>query len=731
MRYEFDKTPLSGEIHDFREAAQIHKVDETSWEKFWDDLVNTYHYLGYESVVGARVKYIVTLGNQIVGAISFCAAAYHLGNRDNYIGWDQETRVSMLPHLVSNNRFLILPWINIKNLASHVLSESLQQLRIDWEKQYEVVPYMVETFVDREHFLGTCYRAANWTFLGVTKGYGKVGKGFVYHGRPKDLYVYIMDRRFARRFKPEISRVYNEREELAAMINGIPMWYPSLLKECGIPNNPAELIKQRFVDHLLPLSSFLGRKEHKQHLVSMVQGLLSDLKRKSIEPIATAFEGVDGVRNLTNFMSKSKWDAEGMLEEYQRDLSRLISHEDGMITGDDTSFPKKGQESVGVARQYCGSTGKVDNCQVGVMVGYASAHGYGIVDYELFMPQSWFDGDNAHRRQKCKVPQDIKPRSKNEMLSEMINEVYASGMFPAKYVGVDAGYGIDGQFLDSLPDGVIYFAGMRSNSLVFAERPEITIPPYSGRGRRFTKPRPSASPMRVEDVVALSDVPWERVVLGIGAKGPVFAEDRCLRVVELRDHAPGKDVWLYARRIEDGSIKYALCNAPADASWDDIRKPALMRWSIEQCFQECKSYLGMDHCEARSWVAWRRHILLTLIAHLFIIKLRIEFSRTPNAPGTTPYVENPVSLDDYLVAHDQMLTEQRIDHPSIMLIPKRPQQFMSIGAIQILITASFPKIGLVMQKIDQMLYKAKSSFDSHSLAKIHQVRTLYDALGTT
>ena len=356
MKYNFSKKPLSGVI-DSTAELQLHKVDETKWEKFWDELVNTYHYLGFESTIGGRIKYIITLGEQIVGAISFTSAAYHLSPRDNYIGWDAETRVRMLQHLISNNRFLILPWINVKNLASQALAISLRRVKDDWEKQYEVTPYMVETFVDRTHHLGTCYRASNWTFLGTTKGYGKIGQSFVYHGNQKDLYVYIMDRRFARRFKPDISRVYNEREELAAMINGTPMWYPSLLKEVGITGNASELIRQRFIDHLFVFRSYLGRKEHTQHFAAMIQGLLSDLPSKSIEPIAIAYEGIDKVRVLTQFMSKSKWDDEGMLEEYRKELSGLISHEDGMITGDETSFAKKGRESVGVARQYCGSTG--------------------------------------------------------------------------------------------------------------------------------------------------------------------------------------------------------------------------------------------------------------------------------------------------------------------------------------------------------------------------------------
>jgi SRSO17 transposase len=724
MVYKYDKTPLQGKINDYEGELLLHKADETKWETHWNQLVKLYHYLGFDSSIGGRVKYIITLGQLIVGAISFCSAMYRLGPRDAYIGWDKETRIAMLPHLLNNNRFLILPWVRIKNLASRILSMCLRRLPEDWRKQYDVVPYMAETFADRGQYLGTCYKASNWTYLGVTKGYGKVGKDFVYHGRKKDLYVYIMDSQFEKRFKPDITRVYNEREELMSMLNGTPMWEPTIMKELGITNNPAQKIGQKFADHLIRCTPYLGRSENKLHFTSMIQGLLSDLKRKSIEPIAVAFEGTDGVRSLTNFMSRSKWDDAGMRDEYRRELSELLSHDEGMITGDETCFPKKGGNSVGVARQYCGNTGKVDNCQSSVMAGYASTKGYGLVDYELYMPEQWFDPDRADLREQCDVPSKTQFKTKNEMLLEMINNAVRSGLFPAKYVGVDSAFGSDSDFLDGLPESVIYFADVRSNHLVFTDRPDVYIPAYSGRGRKPTKCKTDVAPLTVKEIVEGSEASWERVVLGIGSKGPVIAEDKCLRVCEARGGLPGKGVWLYARKLDDGAIKYAVCNAPAGASKQEIRKPALMRWSIEQCFKECKDYLGMDHYESRSWDAWHRHILLALIAHLFIIKLRIEFSRQPNKPNATPYVTRPVSLEKYLEAHQQMAANQEITHPDIFSMPIAPQQFMTIGLIQKLICGIFPKVGLIVEEVNYLLRKAAAAFNSHSLAAVDKALLL-------
>jgi SRSO17 transposase len=742
MIYRSDKTPMTGDISDYKEAPALHKVDETKWEAVWDRLVQKYHYLGYEGAIGARVKYLITLGVYIVGAISFCSAAYHLGPRDEYVGWDEATRLSMLPNLVSNNRFLILPWVSIRNLASKVLSMSLRRLREDWEKQYEVTPYMVETFVDREdrNYLGTCYKAANWVYLGVTKGYGKVGKSFAYHGKVKDIYIFVMDRQFAREFRPDLGRVgriagkdrgrdllNKEMEELAAMMNGIPMWSRTLLEKIGVAGNYAEKIRVLFMEHVYTYTKSMGRKENKEHLVTMLQGLLSDLKRKTLEPIALAFCGARDVRNLTNFMTRSKWEDDRLREEYHADLSGMISAWDGMITGDESGIPKKGKESVGVARQYCGSLGKVDGCQVGVMLGYASSKGYGIIDSKLYMPKQWFEEGYAGKRAKCGVPSNVKSQTKNEILSGMIADAVRSGRFPAKYVGVDCAYGGDTNFLDSLPDGIIYFADVPSDTRAFRVRPDTFTAEYSGIGRKPTKLATLFAPLTVKTLAEDGRIPWDRVVLGIGAKGPIIAEDKVIPVVESRNGLPGKDVWLYVRKLEDGKIKYSLCSAPMDSAIEEIRKPALMRWSIEQCFNEGKEYLGMDQYETRSWIAWHRHMLLTSIAHLFILKLKTAFSSTPTSPSPTPHVDAPVSFEDYSAANDQMENNEPITHPSIAVMPADPQKFMTIGLIQKLICSTFIRTGEVLEEIDHMLYKAWSAFASHSTSRMKLAKAAYSS----
>jgi SRSO17 transposase len=647
MDYRFNKTTLEADLSELTEPIHLYKVDETKFESLWDSVVREYHYLGYESVIGARTKYLIVLGTRLIGAISFCSASFKLGPRDKYLGWDEQTRLEMLPHLINNNRFLILPWIKVRNLASHILSVSLKQARLDWVRWYGVEPYMVETFVDSEKYNGTCYIAANWTYLGTTKGFGRIGKGFVYHGHTKSIYVKIMNRRFSSAFHPNLDRLCDERKELLSMITSIPIYYSTILDDIGIKKVTPEALNGLLERHLSRYTGFLNRKELVGHFIANIMGRLSNLERKSIEPICLALIGPDQVRPMQNFFTRSEWDHEAMLKEYQKELSELLSDPNGMITGDGCDFPKKGGMSAGVHRQHCGPLGKTDNCQASVMVGYASVKGYGLLSGDLYLPEAWHTDDYADKRKKCCVPENLSFETKNQILLKKINGLYDAGIFQGKYVGVDSAFGRDHNFLDSLPDKLIYFADVPCNHLVFTSRPEMLVPEYKGRGRRPTGLIPSIPACEVSAIATDDSVPWNDIVLGMGSQGPIIAKDKCVRVVEIRDHGPGKDVWLYMRKLEDNSIKYSLCNASSEASLDEIRTPALMRWSIEQSFHECKTYLGMDHYELRSWHGWRRWMLLTFIAHQFVLKLRREFSVENNQTGPAPYVEPPVPLKDY------------------------------------------------------------------------------------
>jgi hypothetical protein len=192
-------------------------------------------------------------------------------------------------------------------------------------------------------------------------------------------------------------------------------------------------------------------------------------------------------------------------------------------------------------------------------------------------------------------------------------------------------------------------------------------------------------------------------------------------VTELRDGEPGKSVYLYIRKLEDGSIKYALCNESEHASIEDIRKPALMRWSIEQSFKECKNYLGMDHYETRSWIGWRRHILLTLISHLFILKLIHKFSTNVDYQLETPMVTKSVPLEEYLSEAEKHQNNQPITHGSVQVTARAPIRFLTIGIVMDVINIFIIKTMSALKAVDYKLKMNADAFKSNSKIKVDEL----------
>jgi hypothetical protein len=312
----------------------------------------------------------------------------------------------------------------------------------------------------------------------------------------------------------------------------------------------------------------------------------------------------------------------------------------------------------------------------------------------------------------------------------MINSAHESGNLKVKYIGVDASYGSDSVFLDALPENLIYFADVRKNQLVFPSRPETYIPEYKGKGKHPQNLVTAFKPVTVESIAINESTTFNDVALGIGAKGPIFSKDKVIRLVEVRDGLPGKDIWLYVRQLEDGSLKYSLTNAQPSSTLEEIRKPALLRWSIEQCFKELKDYLGMDHYEARNWVAFHRYMLLSNISHMFINKLRNMFSVKMHTPGVTPYIEQPVPADEFLDASIQLANNEPITFDKIKAVPVRPQQVLTIGLIQKIVNAAFIKIGRLREEINYQMMTAASAFNSHSRIKLEQALAKRTAMET-
>ena len=421
------------------------------------------------------------------------------------------------------------------------------------------------------------------------------------------------------------------------MMLDLPQYDKRMIEASGVKNIEPEEIQSLLQEYTERYTDCFFNKSQRRYFRIFLEGLLSNLDRKSIEPIALAFCEEKEVRGFQQFFKRSLLPDEVLKNRYQEISSETMSAPGGMLSVDGSDFVKKGTHSVGVARQYCGRLGKTENCQAGIFAGYASERGYGLVNSRLYIPECWFSPDYEGRRKKCLMPESLKFQTKNEIASELLNDILAKGQFQVKWIGCDAAFGCDHAFLKSLPDSVSYFASVKANELIFKKMPKMTIPesPIGKSGRRFQHSIPSIAPVSVKSIAEDDSIAWSQVVLAQGAKGSTIADVKCIRCASCVSTtkfgnyiAPAEEVWVYIRKYADRTIKYFLSNAPANTPLKELHRAATMRWPIEQCFEECKSYLGMSHYESRTYLAWHRHMQLVMIAHLFTLLLRVRFKKT-------------------------------------------------------------------------------------------------------
>jgi SRSO17 transposase len=619
--------------------VEIRLVGNSSEEPLWDELVRRHHYLGYRRLLGHRLKYLAFIREQPVAALSFSGAALMVRARDRFIGWNPEQRRAHLKSIANNSRFLILPSVQIPHLASHVLGRCVRRARHDWPQRSGHPLWIVETFVDPERYRGTSYRAANWQYLGESKGYGKEGISYRHHGERKEIYLQVLEPRFRRLIgcaplppcRPSRMTTVEERAMITRHVN----WDPRLVPAMDLEPSDLRAVSEELRTFHKQFHPSYGRTEHQRLGLAYLGGLVSASAVKSVEPIAMEMIGEQSVSSLQKFMKYYRWDHERMAAQHRRLLAPLIGEPEGMICLDSSEFAKKGQESVGVARQYCGELGKLENCQSGVFVGYCGCKGYGLLAGRLYMPESWFGEDQRQRREDNLVPEDLVFATKPQLARALIDQVIAEGHFPARWVGCDATFGADPAFLSGLPAGLYYLAQTRANTQVFRRRPRVGIPPYQGRGAQPTKERVLSPRMRAIEVSRIGKdrrTRWQRVVLAEGAKGPIIAEVARLRVTRALEGLPhGEELWLVLRRHEDGQIRYAFSNAPADMPFAQMCDAIGMRWAIEQCFQEGKSHLGMGSYEHRSWPAWHRHMIYVFLAQHLVLRLRLRWKKNSGA----------------------------------------------------------------------------------------------------
>jgi SRSO17 transposase len=375
------------------------------------------------------------------------------------------------------------------------------------------------------------------------------------------------------------------------------------------------------------------RSESRDNFYRYMAGQFTQLERKSIEPIAFAIEG-GKVRAMQRFVSDAPWDDDKIMSKYRSLVIEDIGHPDGAIIFDESGFAKKGDDSIGVSKQYCGTIGKVDNCQVGVFAAYTSAYGYSLIDKRLYIPEQWFSDEYRERREKCMLPVEVKFQTKPQLAAEMLRDIAGQKVLPFRYVLADSVY-VSPEFIESVESlvGITYFLQVPEGTLCWRQHPATVEKTYKYRGQDRTKRVLSDKAKEAISVKTLAnsinDFFWYRRKVSEGAKGPIEYEFTKRRIVLSHQGLPQKTVWLVIRRTMDKEPRYSffISNAPLSTRLNTFVWLSGLRWSIEQCFEETKTELGMDQYEVRKFSGWHHHILTCMLAHYFLWHLKIRLGK--------------------------------------------------------------------------------------------------------
>jgi len=383
-------------------------------------------------------------------------------------------------------------------------------------------------------------------------------------------------------------------------------------------------------------SPLFQRRAQREAAHTYLQGLLATLPRKSIEPMVLAVDGVvpKAVRAMQSFMSEGMWSDERLLHQHWKEVDTDLGADDGVLMVDGSDFPKQGGHAVGVKRQYCGELGKRANCQAGVFVGYVSPQGYTVLDRRWYVPAEWLtDAAYAERRRQGGLPPELTFKTKPALAQEMLAAIVQTQALRCRWVVADEAFGGNPGFLDGVAELELwYFAEVPHPTRGWAERPATHIPPWRGRRRRPQRERlmegaPEARTV-LEVAATLPTTAWTRQTIKEGSQGPVVAEFATLRVVAVREALPGPDVWFVLRRhVETGELKTSLCNAPVETTLEALVRMSGMRWPIETCFEDGKQLLGMGDYEVRSWTGWHHHMTLVILAHFFVVRMRLRLKK--------------------------------------------------------------------------------------------------------
>jgi SRSO17 transposase len=352
------------------------------------------------------------------------------------------------------------------------------------------------------------------------------------------------------------------------------------------------------LDDLLTIGHRFGRVELRRRMRDYVRGLLAPVARKNSWQLAeqAGHSTPDGLQHL---LAGSKWEADDIRDDLQEYVAGKLGEGDGVLIIDDTGFIKKGTTSAGVQRQYSGTAGRTENCQIGVFAAYASARGRALVDRELYLPKSWTE--DRERCRTTKVPDEREFATKGELARHMVLRALVSPL-PITWVTADGAYGQDNRFRRLLEQSGVGYV--------------LAVP----------KSQFSVGCSRIKGLFAQArDEAWVKISCGDGAKGPRvyhWAAVRLPAVAEFdyQGEVPYRMRWALARRSisKPDEIAYYLAYAPLQATVHELVRVAGARWAIEECFQAAKNECNLDQYEVRRYVGWYRHIMLAMLAHAFL-----------------------------------------------------------------------------------------------------------------
>jgi SRSO17 transposase len=363
----------------------------------------------------------------------------------------------------------------------------------------------------------------------------------------------------------------------------------------------------------LRIAGRFARAEPRRRVLAYLRGLLGPVGRKNGWQLAEhARERTpDGMQRL---MSTADWDPDLVRDDLRGYVVEHLGDPQAVLVVDETGFLKKWITSVGVQRQYSGTAGKVDNCQLGVFLAYASAKGRAFIDRELYLPRSWTD--DPARCRAARVPSEVGFRTKPQLARVLLERALDAGV-PASWVTADEVYGGDPALRCWLED-----RGMSYVLAVKGTEPLVTATQGSGRATA------------TQLVAGVPVEQWVACSAGHGAKGRRLYD--WARVELAAPAAPGRARWLLVRRSRrDGELAFYACYGPAGTSLVGLVRVAGTRWAVEEGFEQAKGEVGLDHYEVRKWPGWYRHITLVLLAHAFLVVTRAQATSPEPAKGDT------------------------------------------------------------------------------------------------